>query len=426
MITGQKVWTSNALEATHGMLVARSDWDVPKHRGITFFWFPMRQNGVEVRPIHQVTGGAEFNEVFLDGARVPDANRLGDVHEGWRTLQTALGFERLIMGAKAGGNTGDRRPDWTPEQQAQADRESPWTREVGGADYVELARSLGKGSDPVIRQEIARLYTYEQVNAWNAQRARAEAGPGAASPLASLGKLAMSRIVHSGVRVTSELLGAESVLDGPDHPIPAEVNRSAFAAYVSSIGGGTDQVQRNIIGERLLGLPKEPELDRSVRVPRRPQGTGHPPLQLRRAPCAQRSATGSAWISRSSRSATAAMWSLPSRTRVGSACSGPPGTPLNRWRSTSPGSTSRCGGSRTASTCSCRQTSPTPTCSLRRTWPSSTTCSTGIRYRHCRPTCRFAPARSASPRMPPSDCSTSRSRIRSDWWPARSARRRAR
>jgi alkylation response protein AidB-like acyl-CoA dehydrogenase len=71
VITGQKVWTSNAQEATHGMLVARSDWDVPKHRGITFFWFPMRQDGVEVRPIHQVTGGAEFNEVFLDGARVP-------------------------------------------------------------------------------------------------------------------------------------------------------------------------------------------------------------------------------------------------------------------------------------------------------------------------------------------------------------------
>jgi alkylation response protein AidB-like acyl-CoA dehydrogenase len=264
VITGQKVWTSNAQEATHGMLVARSDWDVPKHRGITFFWFPMRQDSVEVRPIHQVTGGAEFNEVFIDAARVPDANRLGEVNEGWRTLQTALGFERLIMGAKAGGNTGDRRPGWTPEQQARADRESPWTRQVGGADYVELARTLGKGGDPAVRQEIARLYTYEQVNAWNAQRARAESGPGAASPLASLGKLAMSRIVHSGVRLTTELLGAESVLDGPDFPVAAEVNRSAFAAYVSSIGGGTDQVQRNIIGERVLGLPKEPELDRSV------------------------------------------------------------------------------------------------------------------------------------------------------------------
>ncbi|HEU5265350.1 MAG TPA: acyl-CoA dehydrogenase family protein, partial [Jatrophihabitans sp.] len=108
VITGQKVWTSNAREATHGMLVARSDWDVPKHRGITFFWFPMRQAGVVVRPIHQVTGGAEFNEVFLDGARVPDANRLGEVNEGWRTLQTALGFERLIMGAAASGSTLER------------------------------------------------------------------------------------------------------------------------------------------------------------------------------------------------------------------------------------------------------------------------------------------------------------------------------
>jgi alkylation response protein AidB-like acyl-CoA dehydrogenase len=273
VITGQKVWTSGAQEATHGMLVARSDWDVPKHRGITFFWFPMRQQGVEIRPIHQVTGGAEFNEVFFDGARVPDANRLGAVNEGWRTLQTALGFERIIMGSEAAGSTGANDSARTPEERARAERESPWTRRVGGADYVALARVTGKNTDPVTRQEIARLYTYEQVNRWNALRARAEAqqrsrsesvSRGAASPLASLGKLAMSRIVHLGARVTTDLLGAESVLDGADFPEPAEVNRSAFAAYVSSIGGGTDQVQRNIIGERILGLPKEPELDRTV------------------------------------------------------------------------------------------------------------------------------------------------------------------
>jgi alkylation response protein AidB-like acyl-CoA dehydrogenase len=263
VITGQKVWTSNAAEATHGLLVARSDWDVPKHQGLTFFWFPMRQPGVEVRPIRQVTGGAEFNEVFLDGARVPDANRLGEPGGGWRVLLTALGFERLIMGADPPRDLAAERRARTPAE-VTADRQSPWTRQVGGADYFELARLTGRDTDPVIRQEIARLYTLEQVNIWNAMRARREPGPVAVSALAPLGKLAMSRIVHTGAALTTRLLGAESVLDGDSSPAAAEVNRSAFAAYVTSVGGGTDQIQRNIIGERLLRLPKEPEVDRDV------------------------------------------------------------------------------------------------------------------------------------------------------------------
>ena len=263
VITGQKVWTSGAAQATHGLLVARSDWDVPKHQGLTFFWFPMRQPGVDVRPIRQVTGGAEFNEVFLDGARVPDANRLGEPGGGWRVLLTALGFERLIMGADLPLDPASRRQPRTAAEVAAA-RQSPWTRQVGGADYFALARITGRDTDPVIRQEIARLYTLEQVNAWNAMRATSQSGPGAASPLASLGKLAFSRIVHAGVALTTRLLGAEALLDGDSSPAAAEVNRSAFAAYVTSVGGGTDQIQRNIIGERLLGLPKEPEADRGV------------------------------------------------------------------------------------------------------------------------------------------------------------------
>jgi alkylation response protein AidB-like acyl-CoA dehydrogenase len=220
----------------------------------------MRQDGVEVRPIRQVTGGAEFNEVFLGGAVAPDDHRLGDVNGGWRVLQAALGFERLIMGSQGQ----DRKPRGEPtHEQVLAARRSPWTRKVGGADYVELARERGRGDDPVVRQQVARLHTLEQVNRWNGMRARVEARDGDPS-LMSLGKLAMSRIVHTGVEITTELLGAESVLDGDASPVAAEVNRSAFAAYVTSIGGGTDQIQRNIIGERLLGLPKEPELDRDV------------------------------------------------------------------------------------------------------------------------------------------------------------------
>jgi alkylation response protein AidB-like acyl-CoA dehydrogenase len=258
------VWTSGAQTSTHGFLVARTDWDVPKHRGLTFFWIPLDQPGVDIRPIHQVTGGSEFNEVFLTDAVVADANRLGDVNDGWRVLQTALGFERLIMGSTAGGSTGDRKPKELTPEAVKAARESPWTRKTGGADYVELAKKVGKADDPLTRQEIARLYTLEKVNAWNSLRARAESRGTGSSPLASIGKLAMSRIVHTGVRVTTNLVGTSSVLDGDTDPVAAEINRSSFAAFVTSIGGGTDQIQRNIIGERVLGLPREPEVDKNV------------------------------------------------------------------------------------------------------------------------------------------------------------------
>jgi alkylation response protein AidB-like acyl-CoA dehydrogenase len=264
LVNGQKVWTSNGRDATHGMLVARSDWDQPKHRGITFFWFPMQQPGVDVRPIRQVTGGAEFNEVFITDAVVADDHRLGEVNGGWRVLQTALGFERQIMGSAALSRPADQAAAKDDPLARKNWRESPWTRRVGGADYVDLARTTGRAADAVIRQQVAHLYTLEQVNKWNGVRARAETSSGASSPVASLGKLAMSRIVHQGVALTSSMLGASAMLDGEEAPVPAEVNRSAFAAFVSSIGGGTDQIQRNIIGERILGLPKEPEVDRDV------------------------------------------------------------------------------------------------------------------------------------------------------------------
>src|SRR4051794_5070196 len=103
VVNGQKVWTSGAREADYGMLVARTDWDVPKHRGITFFWFPMKQPGVEIRPIKQITGEAHFNEVFIDDARVPDTHVLGGLDNGWRVLQTALAYERSVMGDVARG-----------------------------------------------------------------------------------------------------------------------------------------------------------------------------------------------------------------------------------------------------------------------------------------------------------------------------------
>ena len=254
IVTGQKVWTSGGKTAEYGMLIARTDWDVPKHQGISFFFLPMDQEGIEVRPIKQITGESHFNEVFIDQARVPAENLLGELGAGWKVLQTALAYERSVMGDQA---RGPRKPDGD---------EDFGNTSSGGAevDLAELARKLGVGSDPTIRQELARVHTLRQVNKWNAARAKAQLQQGTSSPILSLGKLAMSRILHDGAHLHRLIVGAEAMLDGPNHPDAAAANFLSLNAYFTSIGGGTDQIQRNIIGERVLGLPKEPEVDRGI------------------------------------------------------------------------------------------------------------------------------------------------------------------
>ena len=244
-VNGQKVWTSGAHTADYGLLIARTNWDVPKHKGLSFFFIPMRQPGITIRPLHQITGDAHFNEVFLDNALVPAGHLLGAEGEGWKVLQTALAYERLVMGEGAG----ERRQG---------------SHKNNRVNLVTLARDAGCLGDPLIRQEIARVAAYRQLNNLNLARAKAEMAQGTSSPIMSLGKLAMSRILHEEARLMTQILGAASMLDGAENPLPADVNYRAFNAYMTSIGGGTDQIQRNIIGERVLGLPREVELDRDV------------------------------------------------------------------------------------------------------------------------------------------------------------------
>ena len=220
--------------------MARTDWDVPKHKGISFFMLPMRQHGVDVRPIHQITGESEFNEVFLTDAVVPAENLVGPLNGGWGVLQTALGYERRLMGDLARTSRAARKP--------QDDKDS----------MVALARDFGKLQDGHTRQEIARIEALVAVNRWNNKRAKASSGAEAAT-LMALGKIAMSRILHETARVQTGIIGAESMLAGPDHPAGDAVTFRTLNAYFTSIGGGTDQIQRNIVGERVLGLPKEPE-----------------------------------------------------------------------------------------------------------------------------------------------------------------------
>ncbi len=260
VVNGQKVWTSYAATADYGMLLARTDWDVPKHRGLSFFFLPMKQPGIEVRPLRQITDEAQFNEVFITDAVVSADNLLGELNGGWKVLQTGLAYERSLMGEDARGpRSGAPNPE-------------------GDSALIELAREAGRLGDPAMRQDIARVTSYRVLNRLNTARAKADLAQGTSSSIMSLGKLAMSRILHEEARLRTALLGAESLLEGPEHPRAEDANFLTLNAYFTSIGGGTDQIQRNIIAERVLGLPKEIEVDRDVpfrqvrsgTVPRKP------------------------------------------------------------------------------------------------------------------------------------------------------------
>lgn len=247
-VNGQKVWTSGAREATYGLLAARTNVDVPKHRGMSFFVIPMKQDGIEVRPLVQITGDAHFNEVFLTDAFVDDANRLGDVDAGWLTLMTALGYERLVMGARG---VGSRAAD---------------PRYVGTSDdLIALAERHDKLDDPATVQALADVYAERTAARLNAARYAAE-GRGQDAAAMSLGKLMMSRILHGTAGLRRDIIGAPTLYDDrTDPPSDAEVaNFFTLDAYFTSIGGGTDQIQRNIISERMLGLRKETDQSKDV------------------------------------------------------------------------------------------------------------------------------------------------------------------
>jgi alkylation response protein AidB-like acyl-CoA dehydrogenase len=246
VVNGQKVWTSGAKTADYGMLIARTDSDVPKHQGIRFFFLPMRQSGIEVRPLRQITDESHFNEVFITDAIVPAENLLGPLGAGWKVLQTALAYERSVRGDAARGARSGVRESRKEEA------------------LIALAREASVLDDPALRQDIARAIAYKRLNALDNARVKAEMEQGTSSSLVSLGKLAMSRILHEEARVRTAILGARGLFEGKDHPRAEDANFLTLNAYFTSIGGGTDQIQRNITGERVLGLSKEPEVDRTI------------------------------------------------------------------------------------------------------------------------------------------------------------------
>jgi alkylation response protein AidB-like acyl-CoA dehydrogenase len=231
---GQKVWTSRGAYSRWGLLLARSDPTVPKHQGITAFGLELQTPGVDVRPLRQMNGDAHFTEVFLDDALVPVANRIGADGEGWRVALTCLSFER---GAATAGSSGGL---------LDVDR------------LIALAQERGIATDPVVRDQLARLVIDLRVMSLTIRRARDTARTGQPGPAGSGLKLRGSRTFRDYTNLAQRLLGADALTaTEPWHTL-------FLTAPSLSIRGGTDEIQRNIVGERVLGLPEEPRLDRTL------------------------------------------------------------------------------------------------------------------------------------------------------------------
>jgi alkylation response protein AidB-like acyl-CoA dehydrogenase len=267
LVTGQKVWSTGAATADYGLLLARTDPGVPKHAGISCFALPMRQPGVEVRPLRQMNGHASFNEVFLDGARVPAGHLIGAPGAGWTVARAVLARERRLAAARpASSGTGEGRPGraWQEaiaERTAAAEPHKWYPQRAGRPDLVVArAQAEGKAADPVVRQEIAKLIELAWTARWTAARAAAARAAGQPpGPEGSLGKLASTRIARQAARVHAMIGGAHAMLTGPDSPLGGVVAEIIVSVPAISIAGGTDEIQRTIIAERILGLPREPD-----------------------------------------------------------------------------------------------------------------------------------------------------------------------
>ena len=241
-VTGQKVWSTWAHFSDFAILLARTDPDAPKRQGVTYFLLDLHQPGVEVRPLRHIGGEVEFNEVFLERALVPDAYRVGDVGQGWKVANATLSGERKMV---SGGGSGG------------VDR-------IGGRGVehlLELARTSGRDRDPVVRQQLMHVLSEERIRAWTNQRVGAQVKAGRApGPESSVGKVHQGELNQRIQLLATDLLGADAMAwpSDPQKPQPLEV-RGMLRSRGNTIEGGTTEVNKNIVGERVLGLPREPD-----------------------------------------------------------------------------------------------------------------------------------------------------------------------
>ncbi len=249
VLNGQKVWTTLAHVARFGIVLARTDPEQVKHKGLTMFVLDMHAPGVEVRPLVQATGDAEFNEVYMTDVRIPDAERLGDVGDGWRVSLTTLMNERVSIGGQV---------------------------HPRGSGVIAVAlnqwRRNGQRHDAVARDQLVRLWIEAEVNRltnWRASQTRAKGTPG---PEGSVGKLAMAGLNQRIMSFVMDLMGPEALLypsgytmERPTTAMDLSNAQKAFLrVQANSIEGGTTNIMKNILGERVLGLPGEPRLDKDL------------------------------------------------------------------------------------------------------------------------------------------------------------------
>lgn len=264
VVNGQKVWTSGGKIADKGMLIARTDTSLPKHRGIAWFAMNMHQDGVDVRPLTEMTGRAIFNEVFIDDARVSADDLIGDDGNGWRVANDTLMFERMSLGANpvplrscAPGSIADnleKRVGDIISRGRSGEDGVPQPNLALWQRLVDQATEQGRMDDPVLREQFVRFYQLAEVNRLTAMRGRTK-GASSASP--NISKLMMSELFRSARELGASVLGMDATLASPDG-LESMVQELIMFSPGPAIYGGTDQVQRNIIGERGLGLPREP------------------------------------------------------------------------------------------------------------------------------------------------------------------------
>jgi alkylation response protein AidB-like acyl-CoA dehydrogenase len=267
-VNGQKVWNTSAHHARYGLLVARTDWDLPKHQGLSYFVLDMDQPGVTVKQLKQMNGHASFNEVFFTDAVIPPGEMLGHEGDGWKVAMTTLAHERRLGDVLRNADSGAMQEGSIYEEvrRENAILMAPYTwypQRQGRVDLViPRARETGKIDDPVVRQEIAKLLILARTAEWTARRARAAQQQGKPQgPEGSLGKLAASNVARAASRVHMMITGTDALLTGPDSPEHGTIAEIFVSVPAISIAGGTDEIQRNIISERVLGMDKEPRFD---------------------------------------------------------------------------------------------------------------------------------------------------------------------
>jgi alkylation response protein AidB-like acyl-CoA dehydrogenase len=239
ILNGQKVWTSGAQHSDFGEIICRTNPDAEKHKGITAFIVDMRAPGVVIKPLKQMNGGAAFNEVFFDGVRVPHDNVIGDVNEGWTVAITTLMNERVAIGSGGGG----------------ASRSSI-------VDVIDLAHRRGVEHDPIVRQGLASLYAKSRIQKFLSMRTLTAASKGRMpGPEGSIGKLFGARMMTEMGELALSIVGAAGVANADDD---YRWHQPLLGAPAAHIAGGSDEVMKNIIGERVLGLPGEPRVDKGV------------------------------------------------------------------------------------------------------------------------------------------------------------------